>query len=56
MSQPRTLGTWESLADLELVIEDYTLEPLMRAAQARAAEDVRLRFSDGVLGARITER
>ena len=38
------------------VVETAQGEPLMRAAQARAAEDVRLRFSDGVLGARITER
>jgi len=38
------------------VVETPQGEPLMRAAQARAADDVRLRFSDGVLGARITER
>ena len=46
MSHARTLSTWESLAELELVIEDYALEPLTASVSSnfeRKTTVIRLR-------------
>ena len=51
MSQARTLSTWESLAELELTIEDYALEPLSASVSSnfeRKTTVIRLR--GGALG------
>ncbi len=51
MSQARTLNTWETLAELELTIEDYALEPLTASVSSnfeRKTTVIRLR--GGTLG------
>ena len=51
MSQARTLNTWETLAELELTIEDYALDPLTASVSSnfeRKTTVIRLR--GGTLG------
>ena len=51
MSQARTLNTWETLAELELTIEDYALDPLTASVSSnfeRKTTGIRLR--GGTLG------